>query len=316
MKICPRCRKTYTDENLNFCLDDGAGLVSAQTSNNVIPATVLIEQSRPNERLNQPFGNQSDWNPNQKQFAKQPARKSNGWLWAIGIFVGVILLCGGGVTGFLLWAANLESKNREIASDSVYNSNAASSKETPNEGKPAKVQRIDLSKWIVVSSSGLGNTEFANGEFIMTSKQKGFYYVLVSTKKYQTENAATKVTVRNVNQADTKNLGFGLIFHSDPTPLTQDYAFLIDSEKKRFRVVRHEPREEISIIDWTYSAAIRSGTEANVLEVRDRNNKMSFYINEQLVTTLDDTDGFVGGVPGLYVSHAVPIAFSDFEVKK
>ena len=29
MKICPRCQKTYTDDNLNFCLDDGVVLQQA-----------------------------------------------------------------------------------------------------------------------------------------------------------------------------------------------------------------------------------------------------------------------------------------------
>src|SRR5436189_5522779 len=27
MKQCPHCRRTYTDESLNYCLDDGAELV-------------------------------------------------------------------------------------------------------------------------------------------------------------------------------------------------------------------------------------------------------------------------------------------------
>jgi len=32
MKHCPTCRKTYTDESLNFCLDDGAWLVDGATA--------------------------------------------------------------------------------------------------------------------------------------------------------------------------------------------------------------------------------------------------------------------------------------------
>src|SRR5215218_8303529 len=28
MKRCPKCRRDYTDETLNFCLDDGAQLVN------------------------------------------------------------------------------------------------------------------------------------------------------------------------------------------------------------------------------------------------------------------------------------------------
>ncbi|MEQ1923696.1 MAG: hypothetical protein ABL952_14410, partial [Pyrinomonadaceae bacterium] len=29
MKICPRCQKTYSDDNLNFCLEDGSVLTQA-----------------------------------------------------------------------------------------------------------------------------------------------------------------------------------------------------------------------------------------------------------------------------------------------
>ena len=318
MNICPRCQKTYADEGLNFCLEDGATLMQSNAADTSIPATVLLNQTRPTAPPNQPFGNQNNWNPNPNQFpTQQPPKKSKTWLWAIGILGGLILLCGGGLTGFVFWAASLESKKREYntAFNTAYNSNSVSNTKTPVYTDWANAERIDLSKWVALDTSGAGNTEYENGDFIMSSKRKGYYYVLVSSIKYQTENATTKVSARNVNETDT-SLGFGLIVHSNPKPLVQDYAFLIDSENKKYRVVRHEPRVEIPIVEWTYSAAIKDGTQANVLEVHDQNNKMSFYINNQLATTVDDTDGFIGGVPGLYSSDAVPIAFSDFEIKK
>lgn len=329
MKICPRCDKTYADENLNFCLEDGATLIQSNAVDNSIPATVLLNQTRPTNHPsqqfggqgstpNQPFGNQSGWNPNQNQFSmQQPPKKSKAWLWAIGILGGLILLCSGGFVGFVFWAASLEDTKRDsnVAINTAYNSNSISNKKTIVAPDRTNTEKIDLSEWVAFDTSGVGNTEYKNDEFIMSSKQKGYYYVLVSTNKYKTENATTKITVRNVNEAAT-NLGFGLIVHSDTKPLIQDYAFLIDSENKKYRVVRHEPKVEIPLVKWTYSAAIKDGTEANVLEVRDENNKMSFYINSQLITTVNDTDGFIGGVPGLYSSNAVPIAFSDFEIKK
>jgi hypothetical protein len=318
MKICPRCQKTYADEGLNFCLEDGATLMQSNAAATSVPATVLLNQTPPTAPPNQSFGIQSNWNPNSNQFPiQQPPKKSKTWLWVVGILGGLILLCGGGLTGFVFWAANLENKKREYntAFNTAYNSNSASNRKTPVVSDQTDTERIDLSKWVASDTSGAGNTEYENGEFVMSSKRKGFYYVLVSSNKYQTENAATKVSARNVNEADT-SLGFGLIVHSDPTPMVRDYAFLIDSENKKYRVVRHEPRAEIPIVEWTYSAAIKNGTLANVLEVRDQNNKMSFYINNELATTIDNTDGFIGGVPGLYSSDAIPIAFSDFEIKK
>ena len=44
MKICPKCNKTYTDQNLNFCLDDGTVLTQAAGSS--MPDTVLLNQPR------------------------------------------------------------------------------------------------------------------------------------------------------------------------------------------------------------------------------------------------------------------------------
>ncbi len=35
MKICPRCSKTYTDENLNICLGDGSVLDAHDLTDNV-----------------------------------------------------------------------------------------------------------------------------------------------------------------------------------------------------------------------------------------------------------------------------------------
>lgn len=43
MKICPICNQTYTDDNLNFCLNDG-GILAKQEENS--PPTVLINQTR------------------------------------------------------------------------------------------------------------------------------------------------------------------------------------------------------------------------------------------------------------------------------
>lgn len=43
MKICPICKQTYTDANLNFCLNDGGTLVISQESSN---PTLIINQTK------------------------------------------------------------------------------------------------------------------------------------------------------------------------------------------------------------------------------------------------------------------------------
>src|SRR5690242_11002945 len=39
MKLCPECKQEYTDETLNFCLEDGAWLVGRDVTE---PATVIM----------------------------------------------------------------------------------------------------------------------------------------------------------------------------------------------------------------------------------------------------------------------------------
>lgn len=344
MKICPRCQKTYSDDNLNFCLDDGAVLTIANAADS-IPATVMINQPRPTNAPpppQQPFGNQSggsgqtDWNkPN--QFTMQPptpAKSSKTWLWVLGVLGGLMLVCGGGFVGLVYWAANLENTNANSyrananisrtngGTESNYKINADdknknSSTDDKNKNSSignTSVQTVDLSRW-VKGDTDLGVTEFRDGEFMMASKKKGYYYVLAAQAAYKTENATTSVTVRNVNR-DATSLGFGLIIHSSPVPLTQDYAFLIDSENKKYRVVRHTPGDEIPVVGWTRSAAIRDGSAENLLEVRDENKKMNFYINGEFIRAVDNKDGYSGGVTGLYSGDAAEVAFSNLQISK
>ncbi len=129
MKICPRCQKTYSDEGLNFCLDDGAVLTQSATVAQSLPATVLLNQTPPT-KPNQPFGSQSSapsgWN-NSNQFSMPPPpKKSKTWIWVLGILGGLMLLCGGGFAGFVYWAANLEKTNRNTNKNYEFNSNVKS----------------------------------------------------------------------------------------------------------------------------------------------------------------------------------------------
>lgn len=327
MKICPRCQKTYSDENLNFCLDDGAVLTPSNAVDNSIPATVLMNQTRPTA-ASPPFANQGgtpgNWNAPPPQFS-MPAttpQKSKTWLWVLGILGGLMLICGGGFVGFVFWAASLDNNNSNravLVNTSNYNSGSSiKNKSVANSiSEPinnSSVQKIDLSKW-VNGNTDLGDTEFTDGELLMSSGRKNYYYVLAAQAVYKTAGAATKVTVRNVNQ-ESSNLGSGLVIHSNPIPLTQDYAFLIDSESKKYRVVRHTPGDEIVVVKWTRSTAVKNGTQGNVLEVRDAGKTMNFYINGEFIRSVGNTDGFSGGVAGLYAGDAVQTAFSDLEINQ
>jgi hypothetical protein len=102
MKTCPRCQKTYADDNLNFCLDDGSPLTGAS---NVAAPTTAFE--RPTVvRADESFGvsnPQSGWTQAPAQFGSVPVQKSSKmWAVAIGILGILILVCGGGAIGGLL----------------------------------------------------------------------------------------------------------------------------------------------------------------------------------------------------------------------
>ena len=139
--------------------------------------------------------------------------------------------------------------------------------------------------------------------------------MLVAKNEEYADAPIARVTLRNTSD-QSSDLGYGLVFHSATTPLTNDYAFLIDTKKKKFRVVRHEDEEEKTVTAWTNSNLIRSGAEPNTLEARDKGEKIELYINGQLATTITNKQGPKGGVPGLYVGDGAKIGFRKLEVVK
>lgn len=324
MKICPTCRKTYQDDNLNFCLEDGSVLTVAT---NDPPATVMMGQPRPTDP-NPGFAPpptqpviQSSYG-NQGAYAQPPKKSSKSWLLIVGVLGVLLLLCGGGVLGGLIWLG--------MQADVAANNSGPAVTPTPGKGRTfpdtspspgsspststGDVESIDLNMF-VKEFSVYGTTEMSGDELLMASKQKDYYYVLVAPDDYNTLGASTRVTVKNPNNGDSR-LGYGLIFHSDPQPLSKGYAFLVDSKKKRYRVVRHTATNESAIVPWKNSTAINEGAGENTLEVRDKGETIELYINDQMVTTIKDQyDGTVG-VPGLYSGDGVKISFKKLEIRK
>src|SRR6478752_1236041 len=74
MKRCPKCRRDYTDETLNYCLDDGAGLVDGPSSGEA-PAAVFGEGEIPRS-------------------ARTPWRSIN--VWTVAVAVLALAIVGGG----------------------------------------------------------------------------------------------------------------------------------------------------------------------------------------------------------------------------
>jgi len=314
MKICPNCRKTYADDGLNFCLEDGTMLAVAPAQ---APPTVVMGQPRPTDPRTARTGPSS---VSAQQNQVKPKKSSKTWLWILGILGLLVLVCGGGMAvlvGFIYTRPDLaENDNRHASNTSVRSSaNKAAATPSPSPFSSEDIESVDLAPW-VKENSLWGNTEFTNGEFIMSSKQKGYYYVLVAPDDGNTtEGATTRVTLRNIENA-ASSMGYGLVFHSNPEPLTDDYAFLIDTKRKKYRVVRHLPEKESTVLAWTSSPFIKEGANENILEARDSAGTADLYINGQLATSVKTPNAFKNGVPGLYSGDGAKIAFKDLQVKK
>jgi len=101
MKRCPQCGKSYSDESLNFCLDDGARLASPISDH----AAETIAMGQPQMTAPQNAGRQTDtpaaWNIPQQHIQPQK-RSSRNWIWVTLILGLVVVLCGGGIGGLFL----------------------------------------------------------------------------------------------------------------------------------------------------------------------------------------------------------------------
>ncbi len=336
MKICPKCQKTYTDENLNFCLDDGT--VLTQSAADSMPATVLLNQPRvtspsqsapgsfPGQQMQQP--QQPGWNTAPQSYSMQPpAKSSKTWVWVVLALGAVVLLCGGGGIGALFYVASLDTKNTNVSvtntntktspSPTFGDKNPSSSPTTASTSTRSDVDKIDISKWLNKESL-YADADYSNGELTLATKQKKFYYVLAAPddSEFKTENRDISVTLRNVDNVDT-TLGYGIVFHSNPTPLQQGYAFIINTKTKKYHVVHHVPGDELNVVSWTKSDEIRDGSQENTLEVRDiSKDKIELYINGTLVTSIKNVYGYSGGVVGFYTGDKVRVAFKDLEIRK
>ena len=315
MKICPRCQKTYTDDNLNFCLEDGNVLEPGNPIADL--ETVRINQTR----MTQPPAQATtgaQWGAAQP-YTAQPKKSSKAWVWVLLILGGVALLCGGGLLGLLAYIGSKPGVANSNPAGVRANQNTAKRSPTPGSDTATASDRDDVTEIdleiFVREFSLYGTTAINGGELIMASKKKGFYYVLVAPEEYQTEKADTRVTLRNIDDA-SGSLGYGLIFHSNPIPLQQGYAFLIDTKKKKYRVVNHSPSKESPVITWTNATAIRGGSEENTLEVRDLDDKIDLYINGTMVNSIRNVYGYPKGVAGLYAGDGVKVAFKDLEIRK
>ncbi len=131
MKICPACNRTYADETLNFCLDDGSTLSYSSNSNKrslpvtrpggPAPTEILNPGPTPSESgsplittIQSPHPPQL-YSPTPQAPPKVPGKRS----WPIAIGICLVLLLGAGIVLGVIWLARENEPEEKVTNPPV-----------------------------------------------------------------------------------------------------------------------------------------------------------------------------------------------------
>jgi hypothetical protein len=344
MKRCPQCNRTYTDDALSFCLDDGSPLVSAAAPSSFDPsATVQYPQSRettppptiayPGQSVPPPPQSPAPppaWSP-----MPPPApQKRSVWPWLLGIGAVLVFVVIGIIILIIAIAKITNDNNNNRVANTNTNTNRTANRNTNtnrntndntngNENSNTRSSLTTFTDDFSTESWGVGPSQYGriwydNEEYHMHAT-KGGYIVMYSPDKpeYHDENATVRVGLRSID-GDPPVTGYGLSVHGEKKNNNlEDYSFLIyNGDNPKYKIVLHKGGSESKIVDWTSSSTIRTGTTPNQLEVRIRDTKMDLYINGQFVTSVVDEAGYKRGRVGFYTSDKGEVAFDDLEINK
>lgn len=356
MKRCSSCNRTYTDTSLNFCLEDGTPLVSEVPPSADHNATVRYPEPRntveppPTEiyRQQQPLLNQvpemiqprpsspggkaawggrptpPQWSPSPEML---PQKKSNAVWWVVG-GIAVVGILGIGLIIMILAVSRLgvDDNVNNNANTGVVNTNRganANASRTANANSNTSTLAASVTDNFSEEKWRTGNFEFGDiwykdDEYHMRSKERTYLVMYAPSPDYATENATVRVTTRSVDGTGPTS-GYGLIVHGQKSPADEleDYALLVfTGADPQYQVVLHKGGNQKALVPWTRSAAIRSGTSPNQLEIRTRGNQLQFYINGRYLTRIIDNENLRRGVAGLYTSETSEVVFDDLEITR
>lgn len=350
MKSCPTCSRTYTDASLNFCLEDGAPLVSRAAPGLDPNATIRYTEPRdtkapPPEAYRPPAPpvyqattpaatHGSSFGQQQQSTLSGPGaqvKKSSAVWWILGgvVVVGVIVVgaaimiiaiasMGANSNGGSNANSNRANANSRVPNRNGNTNNANDSNINSNANLPSSLtDNFSEAKW-GTGNYAFGDVWYADDQYHMRSKSKTFLVMYAPSPDYKTGNATVRVTARSVDGTPPAS-GFGLIVHGEKskTGELEDYALLIyNGAEPQYEIVKHKGGAQTTLVPWAKSKAIRSGTNPNQLEVRARGSELSFYINGQYVDRITDSENFKGGIAGLYTSDAAEVAFDDLEIER
>jgi len=94
----------------------------------------------------------------------------------------------------------------------------------------------------------------------------------------------------------------------------QNYnRFLITTRDQEFNAVTYRNGEVEWISDWTFSEAINLDYQTNKLKIEKKNNRIELYANDQLLTTISDTEMF-GNQVGFFVGGTSVFEIDNFSI--
>jgi hypothetical protein len=325
MKRCPTCQRTYTDASLNFCLEDGTPLLS-DAAPSPPPAEVYRQ---PTPLLNQvdPMAQPRQWSP----VPPMPPRKKSSAVWWVlgGVVVVGILVVGAAIMMLALASMGSNSNTTSNRNANLRNSNSRTTNRNSNANTnagnvnsssnlPASItDDFSEAKWGTGSYS-FGDIWYADDEYHMRSKAKTYLVMYAPSADYSTGDATVRVTARSVDGTPALT-GYGLMVHGQKSSAgeLEDYALLIyTGSVPQYEIIKHKAGAQTTVVPWTKSSVIRSGTSPNQLEVRAKGAELTFYINGQYVDRITDNENFRRGVAGLYTSDTAEVAFDDFEIRR
>lgn len=335
MKRCPQCNRTYTDDALSFCLDDGSPLVSASAPSSFDPsATVHYPQSRETTQPTIAYGPGNapgqmpppstpppQWSP----MPPMTPQKRSVWPWILGIGA-VLAFMGVGVVILIIVLASMGGNNNNNAntnsnanSNRLANRNANGANTNANTRSTLASYTDDFSSetWYT-GSSQYGRTWYEDEEYHITASNNGYIVMYAPDKpEHYDDNATVRVTVRSID-GESPDSGYGLLVHgARENNQFRDYGFLIFSgDSPKYAIVQHKNSTETKLVSWTATSTIRTGTTPNQLEVRIRDRRLDFYINGQFVTSITDSEDFLRGRVGFYSSDTNEVAFDDLEISR
>ena len=165
MKRCPKCQRSYNDDTLRFCLEDGTSLATI-TREVEPPPTAILSREPPTQKSSAPTI-PSYPNLNVAPAAAEPARHSNSILTAGVIVIALLLLALVGIAAFYVIKQSGSSESAQINSSSspTAKPTATSSEKvtgtdrddigssTPDNGGPLKITASSSSVRLAVQTN-------------------------------------------------------------------------------------------------------------------------------------------------------------------